>query len=337
MELNLILSFWQEFTFDTVIALISCIAGVIALFLGGAAYKKCEFIKKSFNDRKEFGDDCTDKSQKAAGDIYNYGCNEEQLELITQSMTTLTTMSFSKTIDMVYENFRLQSDANMKNILQETRRMIQDNKLQIAGYTKLDWINIYFESAKNTSDTYMQKVWAKVLAHELSQPDSFSYKTLDVLKNMSSKEFILFEKLANLQVENVVLKDESKSNRGLEWVDFQKLAEFGLINLKDSKITKNVSSNSEDIYLLGESYVYILKNNAAMQKEIEYPCYLLTSVAKELLNILDINYTQEYVTAFAKELKAKAPKDVSVSLHQVYALMENGQVSYGNKDLLEAE
>ena len=149
-------------------------------------------------------------------------------------------------MDMVYENFRLQSDANMKTILQETRRMIQDNKLQIAGYTKLDWINIYFESAKNTSDTYMQKVWAKVLAHELSQPDSFSYKTLDVLKNMSSKEFILFEKLVNLQVENVVLKDESKANRGLEWVDFQRLAEFGLINLKDSKITKSVSSNSED-------------------------------------------------------------------------------------------
>ena len=63
--------FFQEFNFDTLLALISCIAGVVAIFLGGAAYKNCKFIKDSFNEKKEFDDHSQDHSQHAAGDIIN--------------------------------------------------------------------------------------------------------------------------------------------------------------------------------------------------------------------------------------------------------------------------
>ena len=64
-------TFFQEFNFDTLLALISCIAGVVALFLGGTAYKNCKNIKDSFNDKKEFEDNSQDHSQRAAGDIIN--------------------------------------------------------------------------------------------------------------------------------------------------------------------------------------------------------------------------------------------------------------------------
>ena len=46
--------FFQGFNFDTLLSLISCATGVVALFLGGAAYNQCRIIKNSFNDKKEF-------------------------------------------------------------------------------------------------------------------------------------------------------------------------------------------------------------------------------------------------------------------------------------------
>ena len=46
--------FFQGFNFDTLLSLISCVTGVVALFLGGAAYNQCRIIKNSFNDKKEF-------------------------------------------------------------------------------------------------------------------------------------------------------------------------------------------------------------------------------------------------------------------------------------------
>lgn len=50
-------AFFQGFNFDTLLALISCIASVVALFLGGAAYKQCQVNKNSFNDNKTISDD----------------------------------------------------------------------------------------------------------------------------------------------------------------------------------------------------------------------------------------------------------------------------------------
>ena len=54
----------------------------------------------------------------------------------------------------------------------------------------------------------MQGIWAKVLAKEMSEPDSFSYKTLDVLKNMTSKDFYLFEKLCSIQFNGCIYKEK---------------------------------------------------------------------------------------------------------------------------------
>lgn len=78
--------------------------------------------------------------------------------------------------------------------------------MELSGSTKLDWINIYFESAKNAADTYMQNVWAKVLAKELESPGTFGYKTLDVLKNMFRADFILFEKMCSVQVRGAIVR-----------------------------------------------------------------------------------------------------------------------------------
>ena len=49
--------FFQGFNFDTVLALISCVTGVVALFLGSTAYNQCKIVKNSFNDKKKFEDD----------------------------------------------------------------------------------------------------------------------------------------------------------------------------------------------------------------------------------------------------------------------------------------
>lgn len=37
-------------------------------------------------------------------------------------------------------------------IINETSRIVRENKINLGAYTKIDWINVYFEKAKNTSD-----------------------------------------------------------------------------------------------------------------------------------------------------------------------------------------
>lgn len=174
------MGFFQGFNFDTVLAIISCITGVVSLFVGGTAYKKCKIINNTVKSKKTFGDDCQDRSITVGGD-YCEGVNERSLAIIMDKMSSMTTKSFSTALDGAYTVFQTKCDDNLHKVIDETKRILTEQRISIAGYTKIDWIHIFFESAKNTSNTYMQEVWAKVLALELSKPNSFSYKTLNTL------------------------------------------------------------------------------------------------------------------------------------------------------------
>ena len=330
--------FFQEFNFDTLLALISCITGVVALFLGGAAYKNCRIIKDSFNEKKGFEDNSQDHSQHAAGDIINNntGISDTQLMTFTTALSTLSNDNFSKAMDQMYATFRMQTDENMKQIVSEAERIVRDSKWQIAGYTKVDWINIYFESAKNASDTYMQGAWAKVLAIEMAAPGSFSFKTLDVLKNLSSKEFQIFEKLASLELHHAIIKGDYLDALGLNWETLQRLKDFGLISLDGSQRTAAVQPNGSVSQLICQSHVINISNNNADKQELKTSCYLLTAPAQELLPLISQKCTDLDAIKIAEAIvKSDAKKQFTISLHRINWMLPNGQINYQSSNLLD--
>ena len=270
------MGFFQGFNFDTVLAIISCITGVVALFVGGTAYKKCKIINNNVKSKKTFGDDCQDHSITVGGD-YCEGVNERSLAIIMDEMSSMTTKSFSTALDGAYTVFQAKCDDNLHKVIDETKRILTEQRMSIAGYTKIDWIHIFFESAKNTSNTYMQEVWAKVLALELSKPNSFSYKTLDTLKNMSSEEFELFEKISTLNIHGGIFKGEYLDRYGFDWMELQKLKEYGLISLDASLRNIVVEANDEKFQILNNEYGILFKNTNDTSVKYKIPSYLFTN------------------------------------------------------------
>lgn len=320
-------SFFQGFNFDTLLALISCVASIVALFLGGTAYRKCQINKKIFNDRKEFKDDSQDYSQKAGRDIINNGCD-------ATALATLTAANFEVSLKKAYNQFEQKTTANLYHIINETNRIIQENKVDLGAYTKIDWINVYFENAKNTSDVYMQSVWARVLAKELSTPGRFSFKTLDILKSMSSDDFHLFEKLCSVQFNGCILKENNTEAR-ITWVEQLKLQEFGLINLDDTtRVLDILPGGKNDIIDSTRQFVIILENNSEQRIQVEYDLYLLSSASMELLDVAIYEVEDDYFVDFAKNLKEKYAKKVNISLHTLIS-MEDMQYQYMLDDLIE--
>ena len=55
---------------------------------------------------------------------------------------------------------------------------LQDTNEIPEGEVKHEWIMKFFENAANISNAEMQKIWAKLLAGEVKQPESFSLRTL---------------------------------------------------------------------------------------------------------------------------------------------------------------
>ena len=327
--------FFQGFNFDTLLALISCLTGIVALFIGGAAYHNCRHFNKSFNDRKKFKDGSQDHSQKAAGDIINNnGVSDTQLMTLTETFASMNNSNFSRALDKVYTQFQERCDENLRAIIEESQKVIDDNKFQIGGYTKLDWIHIYLESAKNTSDEYMQKVWARVLARELAIPGSFSFKTLDVLKNMSSDDFKLYEKMNSLQVDGSLVQNEVLKDY-LSWVDCLRLQQMGLISLASTTRTLDISAKSNYTRLIcNESLVLTVVNDKDDVAHVCYDVFVLTSAAEELGYVAtQVHYRQYFIDAL-KKLKKTLSSQCGLQLYDV-TYIEKTWFRHNGVDLLQ--
>lgn len=338
------MEFFQGFNFDTLLALISCATGIIALFLGGTAYKNCKINKSTLTQKKKFDDGSADNSISVGGDYtHNDGISETGLITVMDKMKDMTSVSFSTALDSAYTMFQAKCDENLHQIINETQKIVSEQKLNISGYSKLDWIHFYFESAKNTSDTYMQQVWAKVLAKELSTPDSFSYKTLDALKNMSENEFKLFEKLIAINVSGAIVNGDYLDGCGLNWMVLQKLKEYGLISLDDSQRTIDVEANGTAIQINGTAiqiisnqYLILFKNNKSTRLKTVIQCYLLTNVAKELLSIVaEITPVSSAIDIVSEIRKVAKEEDCFVSLHKINYFYNNGEnFNYNKTDIM---
>lgn len=330
--LNNLLSFWNGFTFDLLIGIISCLLGVIALIIGGTAYKNCKINSKTENNKsvKKIAKGADDHSNNSTGDMLvvqgNYYENNDN------SLVELNKENFSVALNKAYEMLSIKCDDNLKQITQEAKRIVDEKKIELGSYTKLDWINIYFESAKNTSDTYMQNVWAKVLVQELSKPDSFSYNTLNILKNLSAKEFQLFENYSQYIISNSFIPnyEDLRKDNYVKYGSILKLDECGLIN-SSSFIAQNIPINEKKllIYHNGD-YMIVAKKEDTILKVRKFP---LSSSATEILSIIDNKENNEFFIEFAKALK-KTNKSIDISCYKITCFNSDGSITYGDKDVL---
>lgn len=61
-----------------------------------------------------------------------------------------------------------------------------------------DWSHQFFKLAEQIHNRTMQELWGRILAHELTNPGSFSLRTLTTLKQLTHKEALVLEKAASV-------------------------------------------------------------------------------------------------------------------------------------------
>ena len=317
------MSLFQGFTLDTLLGCISCIIGIVAFFVGKKAFTKCKIIESSLNDKKEFNDYSSDYSQRTTGNIVNNYCD-------TNAITNLTSANFETSLNKAYSFFEQQSHKNLESIIEQTQKIIEERKPNIAGLTKIDWINIYFDCAKNTSDEYMQNIWAKLLALEVAMPGSFGYKTLDILKNMSASDFKSFEKLCSMQIDGWVFQEDIHSKYGLSYLELIKLSEHGLLNMGLSQNSFTIIPNEKHI-LTYDNLLILISNLTDKEIDISFTVYLLSSAAKELLASADYSFSEEYAKDCVRIL-SKQNDGIKVTLHKIN-YREGNNINYQLEDL----
>ncbi len=110
--------------------------------------------------------------------------------------------------DRSFRRIKLNELRQQQNIEAITLRAIKycsDNT--IADRADQDWFSSFIALAEGISNKTMQDLWAKILAGEVSQPGSFSLKTLQAFRNMSITEAKLLAKACS-----IAMSDSRKKN-----------------------------------------------------------------------------------------------------------------------------
>lgn len=161
-----------------------------------------------------------------------------------------------------------------------------------------DWTVQFFNYSQDVSNEEMQMIWGKILAGEVSQPGSFSLRTLSIVKILNQEDALLFKKICNYAWGGFTIIycssiEEYFNKVGLPWASFLHLGTLGLINTADTNLLIK-HKESENLEYLGDKYIFT--NNNPLGKALPLQVYLLTQIGMELFSICDKEPDLEYLS-----------------------------------------
>jgi uncharacterized repeat protein (TIGR03899 family) len=202
----------------------------------------------------------------------------------------------------------IERQSNIDNIVEQAVIALPntvDNKP-----VERDWTNRFFQAAQDISETEMQNRWGKVLAGETTQPGRFSIRSLEVLRNLSSREASLFATVCSLVTQGnefiikipddksgmfMVEDSEAMSKLGFTHNVFIKLVDAGLLH-PESTLEMTFKVQEKPLILMNNGRHFraeVAENNNTSQ-EIVFQTVNFTEAGRQLGTLVPNNFQQHY-------------------------------------------
>lgn len=196
----------------------------------------------------------------------------------------------------------------------------------------LDWTTRFFDAVSDVSTDEMQILWGKILAGEVNKPGSFSFRTLEAVRNMSKKEAELFSFLAtvitNAEAEMFVISDTLLLNKyRISYGSIMLLDECGLINSSGTLSYNPIVSKTKVLHIYNKKRIAFVSGKTEEDQKISFGVHTLTRVGKELITVVDVEPNNDYLCDLAKHIESKYTGIVSVSIHEINEI-KDGNISY---------
>ena len=235
---------------------------------------------------------------------------------------------------------------NIKNVLSVAAQTISKEQDVSSSPVNPDWATRFFDIAQDISNEQMQDLWGRILAGEIKQPNSYSMRTLDALRSITSEEAQLFEEMAQYVLYDgsfYIFRDPygENSDEGYQYVDIARLMEIGLIQA-GSNVVQNFYNLEGEITThqisYGDAYIAFVEMPANL-KQISFPIYPLTHVGEELYKLIKVQPQSEYLEAVLHKILEKN-KYKSKEIKARYAKLdvinyEQGEYEYDDDTLKE--
>lgn len=187
-----------------------------------------------------------------------------------------------------------------------------------------EWLSRFYRFAEDVSDETMQNLWAQILAGEVKTPKSYSLRTLDFVRLLSSEEAKIYaDSVKYVCFKNLMISD---NGFGISFNNKMTLVDLGILLAEDLTYTVKVRPNKREILPLDNNYILMLNSNNSNEISIKFNVRKMTKVGMELLPLIDIQNNFDLYDYVAKKVKSAGV--TSVSLHKLISASEDGTFTY---------
>ncbi len=213
----------------------------------------------------------------------------------------------------------LRQQKNMEAIMIRAAQYCSNSA--ITDRADQDWFSRFVTLAEGISNKIMQDLWAKILAGEISQPGSFSLKTLQTFRSMSIAEAKLLAKACSLAVTDTRKKNIrvisgayqipklfnffnrqrqqriDLSQAGLSYADILTLADNHLLFEQETESHSLEKGEKIQFNYNGKPLSFV-----ANKVDCILTFYKFTPIGAELAHLVADNVDNDYLTALKTQL-----------------------------------
>ena len=167
------------------------------------------------------------------------------------------------------------------------------------------FFNHWRQEAELIDDDDFRDWWARILVEEVKRPNSISPRTLDVARNLSRDEAILFERLCHGVLGKLLISNFDGSTMNGSYADVMALQDAGLVGSQHAEIPIEVPESS--------FANYTIKTTSPNSDKAYLQAYSMTRAGIEILKTIQTDQTQEDLNKIAKIIEAQND-DTKVSI-----------------------
>ena len=168
-----------------------------------------------------------------------------------------------------------------------------------------DWFAAWREGAERVSNEEMRIFWARILAEETKQPNSYSLHTVEALRRLSRSDAKLIEQVAPLVVDNEIPRLEETFDL-VNTTNLLEISEMGILTgVETTLLSATRSSFSQERF----EYHLLCNDKAIMavakdsKKKLSFPCIKVTRVGQEIISLGQFQANVTFIEKFASTLK----------------------------------
>ena len=173
-----------------------------------------------------------------------------------------------------------------------------------------DWAVHAIEAAENTSEPYMQSLWAKILGGEAERSGSFSKHTVSIVKNMSQEDALRFTNFCqfvwslvdnNEELIPLVYDSQGEVYQGqhrmfetAKHLDYLRLISFDVVaGYSKMPLAPPQSGRSHSLWRYHDDYVLLhiprrQVRGGKSRHEVSVGCTLFTEAGRQLYHICEV-------------------------------------------------